>query len=279
MYPILFSIGGFTLYSFSLLLVVSWSVWSFVFWKKLRKYAVSDERIFDLMFFTTIVAFLFSRLSFVVTHVDTFVDNWLKVGALWVAPGLSFYGALISGILTLFFLARAYKIRFGYILDSFVMSFSFASIVGLIGSFLDGTTVGTLSSLPWALPYVGHLSKRHPIQVYEILVYLLLICLLFILEKKSNKDHWQFGILAAWYFFGFAIMMFGVEFFKENDLYIHQLTIQQWILIAIFAESCGVLYIACGGRQKMRSVVVFIYQNTRRFVGNLYEKLPKKRTG
>ncbi|MBI4064867.1 prolipoprotein diacylglyceryl transferase [Candidatus Gottesmanbacteria bacterium] len=277
MYPILFSVGGLSIYSFSIFLVMSWCVWSFLFWKKLRTFAVADERIFDIMFYATLVTIFFSRLTFVLTHQVSFADNWLKVGALWIAPGLSFYGALISGVFALFLLSKRYTLRFGYVLDSFVMSFPIAMIVGLFGSFLDGTTIGLSSNLPWAVTYVGHLTKRHPVQLYEILVYASLACMVFLLEKKSDKDHWPYGIVATWYFFASALLMFGVEFFKESDFFIAELRFNQWILIAIFAESLGILYMVGGGKQAIGRILVKIFYKTRLFAGGIYAKISKKR--
>ena len=60
------------------------------------------------------------------------------------------------------------KVRLGQVLDAFALSFPAAFLVGLIGAFLDGTAVGKIVDLPWALRVAGHVGKRHPIQLYEV---------------------------------------------------------------------------------------------------------------
>ena len=90
MFPILFTIGTVSLYSTSLMTVLAWLVFSFLFWRGLRAQGATEDHIFDLTFYATIVAFVAARAGYIVTHWDVFAGkSSLLMLALWVAPGLS----------------------------------------------------------------------------------------------------------------------------------------------------------------------------------------------
>jgi len=184
MQPIFISFAGFELYSLSLFLIASWFVFSFVFWKHLHNQAVDDDRIFDLTFYSTIIAFVGARLAFVVFHWELFAGSWLKVPALWVQPGLSLYGGLVSGLLALLYLARKLKVRVSFVLDSLAFSLPSAILVGLIGSYLDGTTAGKLTGFAWGVLYTGLAGRRHPVQIYEGISLLLIIIIIFFINLR-----------------------------------------------------------------------------------------------
>ena len=88
-------------------LVLSWCVFSFLFWRALRSDGIDEDKIFDLTFYSTIVAFVFSRIFFVALNWDLFADTGLRIFAIWVQPGLSLYGAFYRWTsVTLVFLSR-----------------------------------------------------------------------------------------------------------------------------------------------------------------------------
>ncbi len=269
MHPILFSIAGVSVFSLSVFLVIAWLVFSFVFWKLLRNVGVGEQRVFDLTFYSTIVSLISARVVFVLVNPVLFSDNFLKVAAFWVQPGLSLYGGLVGAMGTIVYLSRRYKVRLAFVLDAWAVAFPMALIVGEIGSLLDGTEVGKLFVSPWSILYIGHVGKRHPVQLYEIMVLVLLLVVMFIFQKKAEIGKWPFGLVGVWFFLLFSIFMFIIEFVKETGANFLRLNINQWILIAIFAESLGALYVRGGGREKFRPMI-------RRVIGAIYTKFSKR---
>jgi phosphatidylglycerol---prolipoprotein diacylglyceryl transferase len=271
MYPILFSIGSFHVYSFSVFLILSWLVFSFLFWKLLRSQAVEEDTIFDLTFYATVAACIGARALFVATHLELFSDTWLKSLALWVQPGLSLMGALVGGVLILISLSRAHKVRLGYVLDAFAIAFPVSLMVGLVGSFLDGSEVGNIVDLPWAVRYVGQVGRRHPIQVYECIVLILLLIAMLYFQKRSAKKKWPYGLVGILFFILYAFVQFMLEFFKDSRVYLQSLSANQWICIAFFAEALGAFYVRGGGRDAVRKA-------WNRLVGGIYAKFSKRRS-
>lgn len=255
MYPILFSIGPLHVFSFSLFLLLSWGVFSFIFWNVLRSEAVHEEHIFDLMFYATLVTFASARIVFVLSYQELFTDNLLKIATLWVQPGLSLYGGLAGGVGMLIHLCRQYKVRIGYVFDALGLALPPALLVGAIGTQLDGSQVGKLSPVPWAVWYVGQAGKRHPVGFYEAIAFVGVSILLGILYQRAKKDRWPYGVIGIWFFVLFSISMFALEFFKETALYWKSLSANQWVLIVLFSQSLGAFYVRGGGRELLTPLV------------------------
>lgn len=278
MFPILFSIGPVHIFSFSIFLVLSWVIFSFIFWKTLRRNVSDEQQVFDLMFYSSLVAIVASRLTFVVFHWSLFADTPLKIFAVWVQPGLSFYGALFGCIVTLLFKVRQYKLRLAFISDALAFSFPSALLVGEIGSLLDGTVIGKATNFPWAVRYVGHLGSRHPVQIYAMVILIVIISVLVLLQKKAEKDKWPYGLMGVWFFLLYSLSMFVLEFLQESSVYFSYLSANQWVLIAVFAQTLGAFYVRGGGREyfrpKFRKVQTFVLQKLK----GIYAKFSKRRS-
>lgn len=278
MFPILFSVGTVHLYSLSVFLVLSWCVFSFLFWRAMREEGVVEEWTFDFMFYGTLAAFVGARAAFVLTHWDAFGESYLKIGALWVAPGLSLYGGIVSMIAVMLLLRKRHKVRMGSILDSIALSLPAGLIVGKIGSLLDGAEIGTPATLPWAVLFPGHVGSRHPVQLYEIMVLVLLFIVVFFLKGRAIKDHWSYGMVGAWFFMCFGAGMFALEFFKDGGVYWHKLRANQWVLVALTCEAFGAFYVRGGGKLATKKAIATISMKASRFLGAVYEKFSKRHT-
>lgn len=278
MYPVLFSIGSFHLFSFSLFLILAWFSWSFFFWRYLRNIAIKEDTIFDIMFYTTITALITARLFFVFTHIPLFADEWLKVVALWVQPGLSFVGGLIGAMIVSVALAIKHKVRIAYVVDACTHAFPLSFIFGSIGAFLDGSSIGKLTTLPWGVPYVGHIGPRHPVQLYEVGIVLVITLLLFTIVPARAKRPWPYGRISMWFFTFFAIGSFLIEFLLESDVYWGYLSANQWIYVGILGQTLGAFYVRGGGKEQLRTIVINVGKNIKHIGGKIYDKFPKRST-
>lgn len=278
MHPLLVSIGSFHLYSLSVFVVLGWLVFSFLFWRALRSQGVDEEHIFNLTFYSTLVAFLFARVVFVVLNMELFQESPLKIIALWVQPGMSLYGGLIGGLLVIVSLCRTYKVRVGHVLDAFGPAFGSAFLVGTVGAFLDGTSVGKIANLPWAVRFVGYPDGRHPVQLYEIAAMIGILIFIAILSRRSTQKKWPYGLLGLWFFAADSVAMFVLEFFKDTRVYFNSLRANQWILVALFAETLGAFYVRGGGREAIRPLVNRTAGKMSAFFGGIYAKFSKRTT-
>ncbi len=271
MMPVLFSIGTIHIYSLSVALVVAWLVFSFLFWRALRSQGVDEEHTFDLEFYSTLSAFVCARAAYVLTNFPIFKGDILRIAAIWVVPGMSLYGALFGGLAVLVYLSRRYKVRLGHVLDAVALSFSWAYVFGLVGVFLDGSYVGVASTMPWAVRFVGHLGKRHPVELYELIAMIVILIISGFLSRRAAARKWPYGLLGLWFFAMLSVSEFVLEFFKDTHVYLGHLRANQWVLVALFAETMGAFYVRGGGREFLRPLI-------NRVRGGIYGKFSKRRT-
>lgn len=273
MLPILFSIGSFHFYSLSLFLILAWLIFSFVFWRILRDEALPEEKIFDLTFYATLASLVGGRMLFIILNPDIFGVSFIKMLAIWVAPGISFWGALVSGVAALVFISRKKGIRVGYILDALAVALPVAFVPGAIGAILDGAEVGLPTKLPWAVRYVGYVDLRHPLGLYEVILFIVMALTMIFLRQRSKKRDWPYGLVGIWFFIILTICLFGLEFFKVSGLYLKGLSANQWIAIAVFAETIGAFYVRGGGRELVRPILRRVWSGLGSLVKGTYERL------
>ena len=97
--------------------------------------------------------------------------------------------------------------------------------IGRMGNFLAADAYGLPTSLPWAVNQAG--AYRHPVQIYEMLLDLLLFGILIRFRKVSFRDGELFDV----YMIGYAVIRFPLEFlrFQPTPVPILGLTLVQWL--------------------------------------------------
>lgn len=259
MYPILLSIGGFHLSSFSVFIILSWCVFSFVFWKSLLEEGVAEEHIFDLMFYATLVCIVGARIGFVFFHWDQFAGTLLRIVALWVAPGLSLFAGVGCALATIGILSKRYKVRVGAVVDAFGLALPGALIVGSVGSLLDGAEIGKPASLFWSIRYVGLPELRHPYQLYAIFSLVIIFIIVGFLWERRQTMKLAMGAVGIGFFLLWTPCVFALEYFKDNRIYWYSLSTNQWVALVLFSLACGVWYVYSGGKFVVREIVRSIY--------------------
>jgi prolipoprotein diacylglyceryltransferase len=261
------------------IIVVAWLIFSFLFWRGLRHFAVEEDRIFDLTFYSTLAAFIAARAGFVFMHWELFAGkSWLLVAALWVSPGLSWLTGLVGGLAVLTMLSRQYKVRLGLVLDTLVTALPLPIILVLAGSLITGSALGAVTTLPWGIRIGSDVARRHPVELYEMISLIFISLIMVKLASVSHKRKWPYGIVGIWFFLLYAVNAFLLEFVKDARVYWSSLSANQWILIGIFAECIGVLYVRGGGRERLRP---FIQKTTNFFTEKgkkLHESVSRRNT-
>jgi phosphatidylglycerol:prolipoprotein diacylglycerol transferase len=100
--------------------------------------------------------------------------------------------------------------------------------IGRLGNFLAGDAYGVPSSLPWAVHQAG--ASRHPVQLYELALDLVLFVFLFRRRLVSFRD----GELFQIYMVGYSIIRFPMEFlrYQPTPVPFLGLTLVQWLCVA-----------------------------------------------
>lgn len=280
MYPTLLSIGPFHISSFLVFIAVSWVVFSFLFWRELRNQAITEEHIYQLMFYGTLAAFIGARLGFVATHWELFSGNlWIRIFTLWIQPGLSFYGGFLGGGAVMLAMSRQFAIRRSLFLDAFTIGFSSAFTWGALAAFLDGSIIGKTTTLPVGIGIKGYDGVRHPVALYEMFAVFLILVVLYAVRRFKKNSLGRIGLYALWFFFFFALFMFCLEFITESHVYFSGLTFNQWVCIGILGEATGGLITWGGGKEFLKATSAKVYKSMSGKIGGMYAKFPKRHTG
>ncbi|TSC66307.1 MAG: Uncharacterized protein CEO21_217 [Microgenomates group bacterium Gr01-1014_80] len=170
MLPVLFSIGPITISSFGLFLSLGFIYGSFLVWRLARAWELSEEKALDLIILTFFGGLIGARLFFVALNFEFFANDLFKIFLATKYPGLSFWGGFLGGWLTLFIFARRLKFNFLQIADLAAVGFLGGLILADIGCFLGGCGVGKVSNAFFAVPIVGLVGKRFPVQIFEAVI-------------------------------------------------------------------------------------------------------------
>lgn len=172
MFPVI-SIGPFGISSYGVFLSLGFLFGVFLVWRLSRAWDLDEEKALDLTILTFLGGLIGARIYFILENIGVFGLNILKFFHILKYPGLSFWGAILGGVLTLRFFAKKFKINFWQALDIASVGFLGGIIFADIGCFLGGCNFGLPSKFFFALPVSGVLDKRIPVQAVEAILFAL----------------------------------------------------------------------------------------------------------
>jgi phosphatidylglycerol---prolipoprotein diacylglyceryl transferase len=252
MYPELFKIGPFTVYSFGLMLGIAFVFSSYLLTKEIERLKLSSNIATEVTLLAIIFGIIGSKLFYLFENWEQFIIN--PIGQAFSPGGLTFYGGLILAIIAIWIYLKKHKIPFLFIADAASPSLALAYGIGRIGCHLAGDgDYGIPTSLPWGTNYEhgtvppsvmfrgSEIAKQypggivpdniplHPTPVYEFLIMLLIFWVLWRLRKKD----WADGRLFMLYLILSGIERFSVEFIRLNDRLLFGLTEAQLISVLL----------------------------------------------
>lgn len=174
MLPVLFSIGTIPVSSFGIFLALGFLLGVFLVWRLSRAWELDEERVLDLTLLTFLGGLIGARLYFVLENLALFLPNIFNILLIQKVSGLSFWGAILGGWLTLYFFTYKRKEDFWQITDIAVVGFIGGLILADLGCFLSGCEVGIHSNF-LAVDMVGFMGKRFAVQIFEALLLLLVL--------------------------------------------------------------------------------------------------------
>ena len=190
MFPVLFSLGPITIYSYGVFLVLAFLVTSYIFWRKGREEHYAEDELFDAFLLSLIVGMVASRIGFVALYFNHFGLQPLKWIDVFSAPGTVPVVGLLAGGIYLYRYAKRQKWNTFQILDYAALALAGGSVMVWLGNFFAGSDFGNPSTLPWALNFPGVFDRHHPTQLYAALMYLGLYLFLSWAEYHYRTFEW-----------------------------------------------------------------------------------------
>ena len=219
MLPVLLDLKFLKIYTFGIFLVLAFFWGCYYLWKNISLTSYKEEDVFDGLFLSLTGGLFFSRLIYVVLNYDKFGFNLLKFILINGYPGLSLFGFIGGGFLSLFIYFSLKKIKFLEIVDYFIGPLFLALTIGKLGGFLAGVEVGTKTKFILAVRYVGFDGLRHLTSLYEALLFLVAFFLArkFLLDLRREKL--TKGFLFIFFVWTFSLLNFSFDKIKNNHLY------------------------------------------------------------
>jgi phosphatidylglycerol---prolipoprotein diacylglyceryl transferase len=224
MRPVLFNLGPLPIQSYTVCLLAAFLLVGWLTFREARRRNRLDENTLIVGSVAMLSGILGAKLSMIV---------FLGPAEFWrLLPTIPAHGSALVGGLTLGFIAvniteRLLKIDrcTGDLIAPFL---PLGQAIGRVGNFLAGDAYGSPSSLPWAVFQGGR--YRHPAQLYELGLDLLLFGFLWRRRLTSFRDGQLFDI----YIVGYATIRFPLEFlrYQPTPLYFLGLTLVQWMCLA-----------------------------------------------
>lgn len=250
MYPILFSVGPFPVTTLGVFLSIALLLGIFVVWRLTLVYDFEKEQTLDLCLFSFFGSLIASRIYFVLFNLNQFVDttiHWDRILFFTRYPGLSFWGALFGGALTVFLLSRRYKLNVYTVLDMGIVGLFLALGIGTLGCLFGSCQYGLPVSF-LGVDQIGLPDKRFPLQIFESLIY---FSIFFYLWKASLKFHFSGKIFSQGLLL-LGISKFFLEFFRgDKQILFGNLSFGFIFSIVLIFWSTVVFY-----RQGRRSIIV-----------------------
>lgn len=120
--------------------------------------------------------------------------------------GLASHGALVALLLSLILLARIYRIPYLEVTDRFTFSSACGAALVRLGNFFNSEVVGQETTLPFGVRFIRYdagSKLRHPSQLYEMALALLVLGLLFLADWKLGKERRPRGLLTGIFLTGY----------------------------------------------------------------------------
>jgi len=208
------------------------------FWAMLslaKQYRLNKDKIYDLTFYLIIFGLIGDRLYYIFYAWDYYSKNLLDIFKIWEG-GLAIHGAMIAGILVIYFYGKKHKITPWLLLDIFIIALPLAMAFGRWGNYFNQELFGRPTDLAWGIPILA--EKRpsefitdnyfHPTFFYESLWNLLIFAILYGWHKirlarlgrspaknKNNLEHIQgLGNISLAYFILYSIGRLLNEFLR-----------------------------------------------------------------
>lgn len=135
----LFSIGGFVVHGYGLMIGIGFLIALAVGIYRAKKMKLNDEALLDMAIIAIVTGFLGAKVLYVITEFPAFLKDPLSVIG---SSGFVVYGGIISGALCCYIYCRVKKLVFMEYFDLIMPEVAIAQGFGRIGCFLAGCCYG-----------------------------------------------------------------------------------------------------------------------------------------
>ena len=242
-----FNVFGIQIHFYGILIMLGAVFAAFMASSRTKKRGMDPELIWDMLPWLLIAGIIGARIWHILTPTASSLINGQN--PYWIYPldmlkiwngGLGIPGAVMGGVLALYFYCCKHKLTFAVLLDIMAPGLALAQAVGRWGNFFNQEVYGLPSNLPWAiyidpahrLPGFENVERFHPTFFYEFLWNLLNMAVLLWVDK-TFKDKLKPGDIFSLYLIIYPVGRFFLEFIRVDYSPIAGININQTLMAVI----------------------------------------------
>lgn len=250
MFPIILQTKYFTIHSLWLFITIGLVTGTYTFIKLGLKNGLKLQFLTENAFWMLIASIIGARVFAILFNWKMFfyeysIGTFLQIFKIW-DKGLSIWGAVLVGLIALYFLCKKNEQDFLKWLDSLIPAFMVGLAITAIGAFLDGKWYGNATSLPWGVNFESP-SIKYTVPIHPTQIYIMLYSSLITAAAITFKDHpflEKNGKTAILSVATFSLIHFLQEFTRGDDVsMIFNIRIPQIVTGLIFVLSLTFYFI------------------------------------
>jgi len=217
--PEIFRIGSFAIRWYGLLFASSF-FFGYIIMNRIFKNENLGEAVLDrLTIYMALGVIIGARLGHCLFYEPAYYfKHPLEILMVWHG-GLASHGASIGILIAVWLFGKKEKKDFFWTLDRIAIVVALSAFFIRMGNLMNSEIYGIETTVPWGFVFLQNheVAPKHPTQIYEGLVYLLIFFLLYRLYWSKKGEHYQ-GLLFSLICLLIFTARFFIEFLKEDQV-------------------------------------------------------------
>ncbi len=222
MYPRLFELGPFTIYTYGVLLAAAFLLGLRLATARARARGMNAANVLDLGIYVIVAAIVGGKLLLLVTDFQAFRAHPVELLSLARSGGV-FYGGLIVAVAVSVWYIWRHKMPVWLTFDVFAPGIALGHAIGRLGCLAAGCCWGHPTHVAWAItfsdPFTGDYVGTplgvplHPTQLYEVVAETAILFFLLWFERRGRnfpgRTFWTYIVL-------YGLSRYTIEFFRGD---------------------------------------------------------------
>lgn len=185
---------------------------------QLRRAGAGEEDASDFVMYGVIAVLGGARIGHVFFYeFDRFQEDPMWLFRIWEG-GLASHGAVVGLTIAMYLFCKLRRQSFFEGADRFAFSAALGATLVRLGNFMNSEIVGRPTDGSWGVRFIrydGGQELRHPSQLYEVFLGLIVMGTLWVTDRAFGKEKRPRGLMISVFFTVYFTGRFLVEYFKE----------------------------------------------------------------
>jgi phosphatidylglycerol---prolipoprotein diacylglyceryl transferase len=217
--PEIFRIGSFAIRWYGLFFASCFLFGYIIMLKMFKNEGIKEEVLDRLTIYMALGTIIGARLGHCFFYEPAFyLRHPLEILLIWHG-GLASHGAAIGILISLGLFVSKEKKGYAWVLDRIGVVVALSAFLIRMGNLMNSEIYGVETTVPWGFVFLrnNEVVPKHPTQIYEGLVYLLLFFVLYRMYWNKKGNVYQ-GLLISIFLIVVFASRFFIEFLKEDQV-------------------------------------------------------------